>query len=83
MASSAGDDEADRDRVADRLVPAASSVIEDEVGRVRDRRQRVGRQHGQARDARQALVMREMRRNRFAEEKALEARKAGLVRTIR
>ena len=48
---------------------------DDEVGRVGDRRQRVGRQHREAGDARQALVMREVRRNRLAEEKPLESRK--------
>ena len=52
---------------------------EDEVGGVRDRRQRVGREHRQARDARQALVMRERRRNRFADEESFE-RERGVVR---
>ena len=55
-------------------------MIEDEVGGVRDRRQRVGRQHGEPRDARQALVVRQVRRYGLPNEPALEMGESGLVR---
>ena len=43
------DDEADRHRVDERAHARDDERGQDEVGRVGDRRQRVGRQHGQAR----------------------------------
>ena len=58
-------------------VPADHQRCDDEVGCVGDRRQRVGRQHSKTGDARQAFVMRQVRRNRLAEEKTFECRKGG------
>src|SRR6266851_2553560 len=49
-------------------------------GGVRDRRQRVGREHRQAGGARQPFVMREMRRDRLADEKPFDLRKNSLFR---
>ena len=45
---------------------------QDFFGRVGDRRERVGRQHGQARDPGEPLVMREMRGDRLADDESLE-----------
>ena len=73
------DDEADRHRVDERAHARDDERGQDEVGRVRDRRQRVGRQHGQARDTGQALVVRQMRRDRSADEETLE-RERGVFR---
>ena len=55
---------------------------EDEVGGVRDRRQRVGRQHGESRDARQALVMRDARGDRFADEQPFQRKRSRLFRHV-
>ena len=71
--------QADRHGVDERADAGDDQRAQDEVGGVGDRRQRVGRQHGQAGDAGQPLVMREMRRDRFADEETLE-RKRGVFR---
>jgi hypothetical protein len=44
------------------------------IGRVGDRRERIGRQHGQAGDLRESFVVREMRRDRLADDKPLQQR---------
>jgi len=44
---------------------------QDEVGRIRDRRERVGREDGETRDAGQTLVMRQVRRDGLADEETL------------
>ena len=41
-------------------------------GRVRDRRQRIGRQHGEAGDAGETFVMGQMRRDRLADDEPLD-----------
>ena len=65
--------------VAERLGSGDEQRDDDEVGRVGDRRQGVGGQHGQARDPRQPLVLREVRRDRFPEKKTFEAWRSGLI----
>ena len=68
------DDDADWDGVAKHLRTGDDQRGDDEVGGVRDRRERVGRQHSKSRNAREALVVGERGRDRFAEEKTLERR---------
>ena len=77
-----GDDQADRDRVDERAEARDHEGREDEVGGVGDRRQGVGGQHRQAGDARQALVVGEVRWNRLADKEALD-RKRGAFRHSR
>ena len=72
------DDETDRDRVDEGADAGDDERGQDEVGRVGHRRERVGRQHRQSGDARQAFVVCEVRRNRLAEKEMLE-RKRGLA----
>ncbi len=45
---------------------------QDLLGRVRHRRQRIGRQHGEAGDAGETLVMGQMRRDRLADHESLD-----------
>ena len=58
---------------------SAASAADDEhpqdfLGRVGDRRQGIGGEDGKARNARQALVMREVRGDRVADQEPLERR---------
>ena len=55
-------------------VPATTSVRDDVIGCVGDRREGVGREHSKTGNARQAFVMRQVRRNRLAEEETLQSR---------
>ncbi len=69
-----GDDDADRDRIAERLRSGDDQGSDDEIGRVGDRRQRIRREHGETGDTRQPLVVREVRRNGLAEEEPFQRR---------
>ena len=71
----------DRAGEAQRRRAGEDQDAQDFLGRVGDRRQRVGRQHGEAGDPRQALVMREVRGDRLADEEPLELREKRLLRT--
>ena len=77
-----GDDKADRNGVAERADTGNDQRREDEVGGVCDRRQRVGRQHGQSRNARQALVMRHARGDRLADQQPFERKGSSLFRHV-
>ena len=57
---------------AERRGPGEHQHPEHFFGRVSDRRERVGRQHGQARDPGEPFVMREMRGDRLADDESLE-----------
>src|SRR5947208_525578 len=62
------DDEGDWLRIAERGDAHQDEHAQNFFGRVRDRRQRVGRQDREAREPGEALVMREMGRNRLPDQ---------------
>ena len=71
----AGDDECDRARERERRGAREHQHPQVLLGRVHNRRERVGRQHGQARDPGEPFVVREMRGDRLADDESLETRK--------
>ena len=56
---------------------------QDLLGRVRDRRQRIGRQHGEAGDAGETLVMGQMRRDWLADDEPLDLAEDSFFRHAR
>ena len=68
MTNAIGLDEAERRR------RRRDQHAQDFFGGVRDRRQRIGRQHREAGDPREPFVMREMRRDRLADDEPLDLR---------
>ena len=74
------DHERDRAREAERRGADEHQHAEDFLGRVRDRRQRVGRQHGQPGDAGEPFVVREVGRDRFPDDESLERGEEWLLR---
>ena len=61
-------------REAERADADEDQDAQDLLGRVRDRGQRVGRQHRQPGEPRQSFVMREVRGNRLADDQPLDLR---------